>query len=198
MHVAMSTGGVYRTTDGGASWEPATQGIKVEFAPEDVQYPAWGQCVHKAARDPENPDRLYAQNHGGVYRTDDAGTSWTSIADGLPTEFGFPVVAHPRRGDTIYLFPLVDAGERFPKDGRAMVYRSKDAGATWEGLGDGLPEGLYAAVMRDAMCVDDAEPAGIYFGTREGTVYGSNDEGDSWQVVAEHLPDVLAVRAATI
>ena len=198
LHVAMSTGGVYRTTDGGTTWEPANKGIKVEFNPDDIQYPEWGQCVHKATRDPENPDRLYAQNHGGVFRSDDAGTSWTSIADGLPSDFGFPVVAHPHRADTIYLFPLVDAGERFPKEGKACVYRSKDAGATWEGLGDGLPDGFYTAVMRDAMCADDGEPAGVYLGSRDGTVFASADEGESWHVVAEHLPDVLCVRAATL
>ena len=107
-------------------------------------------------------------------------------------------MAHPRRGDTVYLFPLVDAGERFPKDGRARVYRSKDAGATWEGLGDGLPDGFYTAVMRDAMCADDGEPAGLYLGSRDGTVFASNDEGESWQVVTQHLPDVLCVRAATL
>jgi photosystem II stability/assembly factor-like uncharacterized protein len=198
LHVAMSTGGVYRTTDGGTTWEPANQGIKVEFNPDDIQYPEWGQCVHKAVRDPENPDRLYAQNHGGVFRSDDAGTSWTSIADGLPSDFGFPVVAHPHRADTIYLFPLVDAGERFPKDGKARVYRSKDAGATWEELGEGLPDGFYTAVMRDAMCADDGDPAGVYLGSRDGTVFASADEGESWSVVTEHLPDVLCVRAATL
>jgi photosystem II stability/assembly factor-like uncharacterized protein len=196
--VAMSTGGVYRTDDGGESWEPANQGIKVEFMPDDVQYPEWGQCVHKVARDAEDPDRLYAQNHGGVYRSDDGGTSWTSIADGLPADFGFPVVAHPKRPETLWLFPLVGAGERFPPEGRARVYRSKDAGTSWEELGDGLPDAFYTAVMRDGMSVDDGEPAGLYIGSRDGTVYASNDEGESWGVVAEHLPDVLCVRAATV
>ena len=195
---AISTGGVYATEDGGATWAPHNTGVKAEFMPGERTYPAFGQCVHKAVRDPENPDRLYAQNHGGVFRSDDAGTSWTSIADGLPSDFGFPVVAHPHRADTIYLFPLVDAGERFPKDGKARVYRSKDAGATWEGLGEGLPDGFYSAVMRDAMWADDGEPAGIYLGSRDGTVFASADEGESWSVVTEHLPDVLCVRAATL
>jgi photosystem II stability/assembly factor-like uncharacterized protein len=197
--VAMSTGGVYRTLDGGDSWAPANQGIKAEFMPGEVQYPEFGQCVHKVARDSGNPDRLYAQNHGGVYRSDDAADSWTSIAEGLPSDFGFPVVAHPRQPDTLYLFPLQGADGRFPVAGRCRVFRSRDAGAHWQELGKGLPEdGFWSAVMRDAMCVDDAEPTGIYFGSRDGTVFGSSDEGETWQTIAEHLPDVLCVRAALL
>ena len=93
--VAMSTGGVYRTFDGGDSWAPANQGIRAIFLPEGAQFPEFGQCVHKVTRDPLDPDRLYLQNHGGVYRSDDGADSWTSIADGLPSDFGFPVVDPP-------------------------------------------------------------------------------------------------------
>ena len=197
--VAMSTGGVYRTLDGGETWKPANQGIKAEFFPGEVQYPEFGQCVHKVARDSGDPDRLYAQNHGGVFRSDDAGEKWSSIANGLPADFGFPVVAHPRRSGTLYLFPLDAAEGRWPHEGRARVCRSRDAGQSWEGLGKGLPdEGFWSAVMRDAMCADDGEPTGVYFGSRDGTVFASADEGDSWQSVAEHLPDVLCVRAAVL
>jgi photosystem II stability/assembly factor-like uncharacterized protein len=197
--VAMSTGGVYRTSDGGQSWGPANQGIKAEFFPGDLQFPEFGQCVHKVTRDSAQPDMLFAQNHGGVYRSDDGADSWTYIADGLPSEFGFPVVAHPHRSGTVYLFPLEGADGRFPVGGVCRVYRSDDSGATWQELGKGLPDsGFYSAVMRDAMCVDGGDPTGVYFGSRDGTVFASNDEGDSWQVVAEHLPDVLCVRAAVL
>lgn len=196
--VAMSTGGVYRTSDGGETWAPANVGIKAEFMPGDIQYPEFGQCVHKVARDPQQPDRLYAQNHGGVYRSDDGADTWTSIADGLPRDFGFPVVTHPRDADTLFVFPLTGADGRFPAEGICRVYRSTDAGATWTGLGQGLPDSFHSAVMRDAMCVDGADPAGVYFGSRDGTVFASADGGDSWTVVAEHLPDVLCVRAAVL
>ncbi|WP_300578953.1 hypothetical protein, partial [Phenylobacterium sp.] len=148
--VAMSTGGVYRTYDRGETWAPANQGIKAEFRPGDIQYPEYGQCVHKVARDPADPDRLYAQNHGGVYRSDDGADSWTSIADGLPSDFGFPVVTHPRDPGTVYVFPLGGADGRFPVDGRCRVYRSRDAGSSWEALGEGLPDGFWSAVIRDA------------------------------------------------
>lgn len=195
---ALSSGGVYRTTDAGASWAPYNQGIRAEFLPEGEQFPEFGQCVHKVARHPSNPQRLFAQNHGGVYRSDDEGETWTSIAEGLPASFGFPMVVHPHQPDTIYVFPLLGSGQRYPAEGKARVWRSRDAGESWEELGDGLPDSFYVGVMRDAMCTDDHEVTGVYFGARNGCVWASNDEGDSWRQVVSGLPDVMCVRAATI
>jgi photosystem II stability/assembly factor-like uncharacterized protein len=192
--VAMSSGGVYRTTDQGGTWTADNTGIKAYFLPDP--WPEYGQCVHKVARDSANPERLYAQNHHGVYRSDDGGHTWTSIADGLPADFGFGMVAHPHRGDVIYNFPIKADGMRFPPDAMCRVYRSTDAGATWEALSKGLPDQpYYGIVLRDAICADDSQTAGVYFGTRTGDVYASRDEGDSWSLLAAGLPDVLCVRA---
>jgi hypothetical protein len=193
--VAMSTGGVYRTEDGGASWSASNKGIKAYFFPDP--YPEFGQCVHKVASHPDRPDQFFAQNHHGVYRSDDGGRSWDSIADGLPSDFGFTMLVHPRRPGVIYNFPLEADGKRFPPEARCRVYRSEDAGATWQALAAGLPqEPFYPAVLRDAMCADNGASTGIYFGTRSGEVFASIDDGDSWTQVAAHLPDVLCVRAA--
>ncbi|TCO21312.1 BNR/Asp-box repeat protein [Kribbella steppae] len=195
--VAMSTGGVYRTTDGGESWSPANQGIKAYFFPDP--YPEFGQCVHKMAAHPDVPDRMFAQNHHGVYRSDDGGAIWKSIADGLPSDFGFPIAVHPHEPETVYVFPLVADGNRIPTDAKCRVYRSRDAGSTWEALTAGLPDvPSYAPVLRDAMCTDSAKSAGVYLGTRDGCVYASADAGDTWTEVARHLPDVLTVRAAVV
>ena len=197
--VAMSAAGVYRTRDGGATWAPANRGIQVAYLPEEQRFPEFGQCVHKVALHRDNPQRLYAQNHFGVYRSDDRGDTWTAIEAGLPSNFGFAMVVHPHRPDTIYNFPLRADIERFPPDSRCRVYRSEDAGATWQPLADGLPrDAYYGAVLRDAMVTDSADPAGIYFGTRLGEVYASRDDGDSWSLVASHLPDVLSVRVAEL
>ncbi|MFK4089067.1 WD40/YVTN/BNR-like repeat-containing protein [Kribbella sp. NPDC020789] len=194
--VAMSTGGVYQTTDGGVTWSPANHGIKAYFLPDPD--PEFGQCVHKLAGHPAVPERMFAQNHHGVYRSDDGGQIWKSIADGLPSDFGFPIAVHPHEPDTVYVFPLVADGNRIPTDATCRVYRSRDAGATWEPLTKGLPEVSYVPVLRDAMTTDAAEPAGVYVGTRDGCVYASADAGDTWTEVASHLPDVLTLRAAVL
>jgi hypothetical protein len=195
----MSTGGAYRSVDGGASWVRANRGIQAAWAPEDQRFPEFGQCVHKVAMHPGNPSRLYAQNHFGVYRSDDSGDSWTAIENGLPSNFGFPIVVHPQHPDMIFNFPLEADMNRVPPEGRCRVYRSVDAGSTWESASSGLPEETYyAAVLRDAMCTDGASPGGVYFGTRLGEVFGSVDAGDSWTAVATRLPDVLSVRAAVL
>jgi photosystem II stability/assembly factor-like uncharacterized protein len=195
--VAMSTGGVYTTFDGGKSWNPSNEGIKAHYLPDP--WPEYGQCVHKVARDAADPERLFAQNHHGVYRSVDGGSSWTSIAEGLPSDFGFPVVVHPARGGTAWVVPLVADGERVPPGGALGVWRTTDSGDSWSAASSGLPEDFYASVLRDAFTADDvADPTGLYLGARDGTVYASVDEGQSWVEIARHLPDILCLRAATV
>lgn len=196
VHIAMSTGGVYRSPDGGTSWEPRNSGISAYFMPDPN--PEFGQCVHKIAGDAAVDGRVYAQNHHGVYRTDDNGENWISIADGLPADFGFVMLTHQQRGGTAWVIPLKADGERIPPDAELAVHRTDDAGGTWQKLRTGLPDGEFNSILRDAASVDAAEPAGVYFGTRGGAVYASADEGETFTEVAAHLPDVLCVRAAVV
>ena len=205
--VAMSAGGVYRSDDGGVTWAASNTGIRAYFMPHD-EYPEFGQCVHKVARGADG--ELYAQNHKGVYRSGDSGRSWDSIADGLPTDFGFAVLAHPSRPGTVWNVPVTDDGERIPPDARLQVQRSDDSGRTWREQSAGLPSDSYTCVLRDAACTDDVggpgdvgadgshESAGIYLGTRNGDVFASTDEGESFTRIATQLPDVLVVRAARV
>jgi photosystem II stability/assembly factor-like uncharacterized protein len=195
--VAVSTAGVFRSTDGGESWAPSNSGVSAVFLPDPD--PEFGQCVHKIAQDAADPDRLYLQNHWGVYRSDDAGGRWTDIGEGLPSTFGFAMATHPRLGATAYVFPINADADRVPAGHRCRVFRTADAGSTWEPLTAGLPEeNHYGTVLRDALCTDDADPAGVYFGNRNGEVYASSDDGDSWRQLVSHLPDVLCVRAAVV
>lgn len=196
IHVAMSTGGVYRSTDAGVTWEARNKGISAYFMPDPQ--PEFGQCVHKVARDPNKSNTLYAQNHHGVYRTDDNADTWHSIADGLPTDFGFTMLTHPSRSGTAWVVPIKADGERIPPEGQMAVHRTDDGGATWKRLAEGLVEPDYNVVLRDAAAVDNAEPAGVYFGTRGGSVYASANEGEHFAEVLTHLPDVLCVRAAAV
>jgi photosystem II stability/assembly factor-like uncharacterized protein len=195
--VAISASGVYRTEDGGKSWEASNAGIHAWHNPDP--HPEFGQCVHKVARHPDRPDEMFLQNHGGVYRSRDGGASWGEIHEGLPATFGFPLVTHPHTPGTAYVYPLVADAHRMPPEDRCRVYRTTDAGDSWHPLATGLPqEQAYLTVLRDALCTDDADPAGVYFGTRTGDVFASADEGESWTSLARYLPDVLTVRAARV
>lgn len=196
VHVGISTGGVYRTDDAGKTWQVKNKGISAEFLPN--KYPEFGQCVHKIAQHPARPERLFLQNHGGLYRSDDGGDTWKNIANGVPSDFGFPIVVHPRDPDTAYAVPL-DREMRCVPEGRLRVYRTRDAGKSWQPLTQGLPQkNVYETVLRDAMAADALDPAGIYVGTRSGKVFGSASDGNSWQLILDGLPAVTCVSAAVV
>jgi hypothetical protein len=195
IHVAVSTGGVYRTDDGGESWQASNKGLSAEFLPD--KYPEFGQCVHKVDSPASRPDRLYLQNHGGLFRSEDAGNNWQDIANGVPSDFGFPMVVHPHDADTAYIFPL-EREMRCAPEAKPSVYRTRNAGVSWEPLGNGLPQGVYETVLRDSMAADALEPAGIYFGTRSGKLYASRDEGGNWRQILNGLPAITCVKAVTV
>jgi photosystem II stability/assembly factor-like uncharacterized protein len=197
MFIAISTGGAYRTEDGGETWQACNQGVRAEFLPD--KYPEFGQCVHKIVQHPAKPDRLFLQNHWGLYRSEDAGRSWTDIANGVPSDFGFCMAIHPHDPDMVYIVPIESDAYRCTPEGKLRVYRTNDAGKSWEPLTRGLPQkNTMETVLRDALTTDTCNPAGIYFGTRSGKVYGSGDDGKSWQVLMEGLPPVVCVRAALV
>lgn len=193
--VASSTGGVYRSDDGGRSWQARNRGVRAEFLPD--KHPEFGQCVHKIAHQPGRPGRLFLQNHWGLYRSDDGGDSWKDVANGVPSDFGFCIGAHPRDPDTAFIVPLHSDGFRCTPDGKLRVYRTRDAGASWQAMTRGLPQkDALETVVRDGMAVDGFDPAGVYFGTRSGKVYGSHDEGRTWALVRDGLPPIVCVKAA--
>ena len=197
MHVAISTGGVYRTDDGGASWRTAHEGVRADFLPD--KHPEFGQCVHKVVRHRDRPDVMFLQNHWGLYRTDDAGLSWKDVANGVPSDFGFAMAIHPHESDTVFIVPLEADTFRCVPEGRLRVYRTRNGARSWQPMSRGLPQkDAFEAVLRDALCTDTLPRAGVYFGTRSGKLFGSRDGDGRWRAIAEVLPPILCVRAVVV
>ena len=204
LHLGISTGGHYLSEDGGKTFAPSNKGIGVGFAPD--AYPEWGQCVHKIAGHPDVPGRLYIQNHGGfpdrpgigVVRSDDHGHTWRSIAGGLPSDFGFPIVVHPHDPDTIYVVPLEPATRTCP-GGKPAVWRSENGGGSWKKLAKGFPkEETFFTVLRDAMDIDSFKSPALYFGTTTGQLWMGKDGGEKWSCLFEALPPINNVKVAVV
>jgi photosystem II stability/assembly factor-like uncharacterized protein len=197
VHVAISSGGHYRTDDGGATWQARNVGVRAQFFPPENRYPEFGQCVHKLASHPSNPDRLFLQNHWGLYRSDDRGDTWQDIANGVPSDFGFAIVSDSNDAGTVYIVPIESDEFRCTPEAKLRVYRTRNAGASWEPLTNGLPqEDAFETILRDALAVDRQSPTGVYFGTRSGKLFGSHDAGASWTSIVDGLPPIVCVKTA--
>jgi photosystem II stability/assembly factor-like uncharacterized protein len=197
--VGISAVGAFETQDGGATWETRNKGVRADFNPDNI-YPEFGQCVHKLVMAADGGEHLYQQNHCGVYRSSDGGRQWEEITSGLPSQFGFPMGAHPRDPKTVWTIPLTEPQDgRLMPDGHAAVWRTNDGGDSWIRGDEGLPQhDAYVGVLREAMAVDRLDPVGVYFGTSTGQLYGSRDEGRSWRLIADNLPAIWSVEAAVV
>lgn len=211
MHLGISTGGHYVSEDGAHTFAASNIGIGAGFAPDP--YPEFGQCVHKIVGHPDAPGRLYIQNHGGwadwdgpggrrpdigVLRSDDHGRTWRSIAKGLPSDFGFPIVVHPHDADTVYVLPLKTATRSCP-DGAPAVWRSENGGDSWSRLGKGFPKkDSYFTVQRDAMDIDGLDEPALYFGTTTGQLWIGREGGEEWSCLFDSLPPIHVVKVAVV
>ena len=211
VHLGISTGGHYLSEDGGNTFTASNQGVGAGFAPDP--YPEFGQCVHKIASHPAAPGRLYMQNHGGwaewdgpggprpdigVLRSDDHGKTWRSIAKGLPSDFGFPIVVHPHDPDTVHVMPLEPATRTCP-GGAPAVWRSENGGSSWQRKARGLPKKeSFFTVQRDAMDIDDRKSPALYFGTTTGQLWIGHDSGEEWSCLFDSLPPIHCVKVAVV
>jgi len=200
MYIATSTGGVFESRDYAASWAPLNENVEANFFPDP--YPEYGQDAHYIAVHPQRPDRLYQQNHCGIYRLDRPSDRWERIGDNMPKEIGdigFTIIPHPRDADTAWVFPMdgTDVWPRTSPGGKPAVYRTRDAGSSWERQDKGFPqEQAWFTVKRQAFCADQGAPLGLYLGATNGEVWMSDDEGAHWRKIGAHLPEIYSVAAA--
>ena len=202
LYFAMSGGGVHESLDGGRSFAPMVQGMEVVegFDAANIAFHD-PHCVRLC---PSNPDRLYQQNHCGIYRLDRPSKQWVRIGKTMPKrvgDVGFPMVVHPHDADTAWVFPM-DGQTVWPRtspDGKPSVYVTRNGGKRWQRLDAGLPASqAWWTVKRQAMTADTQDPVGLYFGTTSGELWMSRDEGKRWNCIARHLPEIYAVEAAEV
>jgi photosystem II stability/assembly factor-like uncharacterized protein len=202
LYLGMSSGGVHESLDRGRSWLPLSEGLEVVegFDPANLAFHD-PHCVRLC---PSQPERLYQQNHCGVYRLERPGRRWQRIGERMPAavgDIGFTMVVHPRDADRAWVLPM-DGSSVWPRtspEGKPAVYATRDAGESWHRLDVGLPRSqAWWTVKRQAMCVDTEEPLGLYFGTTSGELWMGRDEGATWSAIARHLPEIYAVEAASL
>jgi hypothetical protein len=202
LYFAMSGGGVHESRDAGRSWQTLVKGLEVVggFDPTTITFHD-PHCVRLC---PSNPDRLYQQNHCGIYRLDRPSDEWVRIGRKMPKrvgDIGFPMVLHPRRDDTAWVFPMdgTDVWPRTSPAGQPAAYVTRNGGTTWQRQDAGLPEGqAWWTVKRQAMTADAQDPLGLYLGTTSGELWMSRDEGARWACIARHLPEIYAVEVAAL
>jgi hypothetical protein len=197
--IGMSSGGVFESIDAGRGWRPINRGVRAEFLPDPA--PEFGHDPHCVRFAGGNPDRLWQQNHCGIYRLDRPGDEWVDLSASMPKSVGavgFPIVVHPRDPDTAWVFPMdgTDVWPRVSPGGKPAAYRTLDGGKTWRRQDGGFPESqAWWTVKRQAMVADARDPVGLYVGTTAGEVWASRDEGRTWRCLARHLPQIHALDA---
>ena len=194
--VAVSCGGVWITRDGGASWECSTAGMFAEYMPPERREDPSIQDPHRLVQCPADPDAMWVQHHNGVFRSKDGSATWEEVANVEPSVFGFAVAVHPQDPQTAWFVPAVKDECRIPVDGRVVVARTRDGGKSFEVLRRGLPqEHAYDLVFRHAL---DVDPTGnrLALGSTTGSLWITEDQGDSWSLFSANLPPIYTVRFA--
>jgi photosystem II stability/assembly factor-like uncharacterized protein len=199
LYIGMSSGGVFESTDRGKDWRPLNKGCRADFLP--MPNPEYGHDPHCVRLHPLNPDRLYQQNHCGIYRMDRPNDQWVRVGENMPQQIGdigFPMVLHPRDPNTVWVFPMEGSSvwPRVSPGGKPAVFTTRNAGDTWRRQDKGLPRNnAWWTVKRQAMTADAHEPVGLYFGTTSGELWSSRNGGDAWTCLLRHLPEIYSLEA---
>jgi hypothetical protein len=194
--IAVSTGGIWFTEDGGATWTQRGEGMRADHVPPELTHAPIAQDVHCLAQCRAAPDRMWVQHHNGIFVSSDEGRSFTEIREAGPSTFGFAVCVHPREPDTAWFVPEIKDEKRIPRDGRLVVTRTRNGGRTFDVLSNGLPQQhAYDVVYRHAMDIDEGGDR-LAIGSTTGGLWVSESQGDSWAMVAAHLPPIYCIRFA--
>ncbi|MGE0627638.1 MAG: WD40/YVTN/BNR-like repeat-containing protein [Hyphomicrobiaceae bacterium] len=192
--IAVSTGGIWFTEDAGVTWSQRGEGMRAEYVPPELTHDPIAQDVHCLVQCRAAPERMWVQHHNGIFVSSDEGRTFMEITDVEPSVFGFPVVVHPSKPDTAWFVPAIKDEKRIPTAGKVVVTRTRDAGKSFEVLGNGLPQKhAYDLVWRHALDIDP-EGETLAFGSTTGSLWVSENQGDEWSCVSEHLPPVHSVR----
>jgi hypothetical protein len=194
--IAVSTGGIWHTTDAGETWSQRGEGMRADHVPPELTHDPIAQDVHCLVQCPADPRRMWVQHHNGIFVSSDEGRNFTEIRDVEPSVFGFPVVVHPHDPDTAWFVPEIKDERRIPRDGKLVVTRTRNGGKSFQTLGHGLPQShAYDVVYRHALAIDGTGDR-LAFGSTTGGVWVSENQGDAWSCVTHTLPPVYAVRFA--
>jgi hypothetical protein len=192
MVLGVSTGGVWTSEDAGETWTLGGQGLRAAYMPPDQAFSQINQDVHRLAASAADPDTIWCQHHNGVFRSKDGGRTFEEFVNCVPSVFGFAVAVHPEDPDTVWFAPAIKDELRVPVDGRMVVGRTRDGGASWEALDGGLPSPSYDLVYRHGL---DVDPSGrrLAMGSTTGNLWISDDGGEAWALISAHLPPIAQV-----
>lgn len=156
---AGTSGGVYKSVNGAGKWDKANNGL---VPPEMIKSSrALGVTVMQV--DPFAPDTVYAATLNGLYKTTDAATTWTRIAQELPDQMISAMVLDRARAGTLYIAS------------REGVHKSADGGKTWKAINQGFTSLNIRSLAQSAI-----DPQLFYAGTNGSGLYRSENAGEQW------------------
>ena len=183
MYAALEVGGVARSFDGGKSWEMANR----DFA-GDVDL----LDLHGVAVGSPGGDAVFISNRTGVWRSRDRGDNWENLRFERFSEIMYSRGIRSAPNDPNTLYACV--GRNFGSE-EGGVMRTTDLGDTWQRF----DQGVSPRSTTFGIGINPQRPEQVYFCTRNGQVFGTHDDGDTWKehALPESAKDVISVACAS-